>query len=191
MGIYSSGPSVVDGQFGKISGLLIQWSRVWILVSGSLHVRFCVRVPVRFAAHTISRTIRIGSYFYWNWTQFNFPKNIIFAYLFREMSVLPSLGSSAPHRIWIRTQNRIVPGNALFSHHTWRIPQLPMKVANASQLTRILRRRWMWVRASLSGFRKCLTILTIWKVVWSAWGKKRGNFRHLTDPQAGHWKRQK
>jgi hypothetical protein len=68
-----------------------------------LHVRFRVRILVRFAAHAISRTIRIGAYLILNWTQFNFPRNIIFAIIFREM---PSLGFSAPNRMWIRTTIR-------------------------------------------------------------------------------------
>jgi hypothetical protein len=80
---------------------------------GRLHIQILVqigvRITLRFGAHPISHTIRIGAYFKFvhksewlydfvynslhirNWTRFNFLGNIIFAFLFREMSFLPSL----------------------------------------------------------------------------------------------------
>jgi hypothetical protein len=51
-----------------------------------------------------------------NLTPFNFLflVNIMFAFLFREMSFLPSLRSSGPNRMRIRTENRIACRRYIF-----------------------------------------------------------------------------
>jgi hypothetical protein len=86
---------------------------------GSLHGRIPVRIGVRFGAPPISHTIRIGTKFIFDnnliWTRFNFSGNIIFPFIFWEMSFLPPLSSRlkctksyADTYGAIRTQNRIV-----------------------------------------------------------------------------------
>jgi hypothetical protein len=75
--------------------------QVKVIVRGCLHVRipirFPIRIPVRFGAHPIFRMIRIGAFL-----TFKIGHNLIFACIFREMSFLPSFGSSAPIRRRIR-----------------------------------------------------------------------------------------
>jgi hypothetical protein len=85
----------------QLAGLLLGDDAHQIRLRGRLHVRipirFPIRIPVRFAAHPNSRTIRIGAYL-----TFKIGHDYFFAFIFREMSFLPSFGSSAPIRMLIR-----------------------------------------------------------------------------------------